>query len=57
MSTPNQQPKAECSAFCPECKRDLYYLEGVCYCKNAACGYKCDTCKQEKDALFFGESE
>ncbi|MDL2237693.1 hypothetical protein LJC56_07695 [Christensenellaceae bacterium OttesenSCG-928-K19] len=50
-------PKAECSAFCPKCKSDLYYLDGVCYCKNTNCDYMCDKCKKEKDKLFFADSE
>ncbi len=48
-------PKAECSAFCPRCNSDLYFLDGVCYCKNANCGYKCDNCKKQKDELFFSD--
>lgn len=46
-------PKTECSAFCPKCKSDLYFRDGVCYCKNADCDYKCDKCKREKDSLHF----
>ena len=53
----DQKPKAECSAFCPECGSDLFFLEGVCYCKNAKCSWKCGKCKEEKDELFFKDSE
>lgn len=49
--------KVDCSAFCPECGTDLYYIDGVCFCKNEDCAYKCDKCKKEKDELYFGENE
>ena len=47
------QMKAECSAFCPKCGADLYFLAGVCYCKNKECDYTCDKCKQESDKLHY----
>lgn len=49
--------KAECSAFCPICGSDLFFLKGVCYCKNEKCNYKCDQCKKESDKLHFSDEK
>ncbi len=57
ISKASTPPRSECSAFCPECGADLYFLDGVCYCKNKACAYKCDNCKQEKQKLFYSDEQ
>ena len=49
--------KKECSAFCPKCGADLYYLHGVCYCKNKECDYTCDKCEKEREKLHFADED
>ncbi len=55
MTQSTQPPKTECSAFCPKCKADLYFLDGICYCKNPECDYKCDKCRTERGHLYFSD--
>ncbi|MGF7057677.1 hypothetical protein [Brassicibacter mesophilus] len=37
-----------CTAFCPICGSDLYYLDGECYCKNKECSWSCGGCEKYK---------
>lgn len=57
MQQQQQPPKAECSAFCPKCNHDLYFLNGVCYCKNKDCNYQCDHCKRENAKLHYEDDD
>ncbi|MGF7059347.1 hypothetical protein [Brassicibacter mesophilus] len=34
-----------CTAFCPWCGADLYYLDGQCHCKNNECEWTCESCE------------
>lgn len=47
--------KKECSAFCPKCGSDLYFLHGICYCKSKNCDYQCNKCSIEKKKLSFSD--
>ncbi|WP_165000742.1 hypothetical protein [Xylanivirga thermophila] len=42
-----KQDKKHCTAFCPECGSDLYYLENQCICKNKNCNWTCSGCKED----------
>ena len=39
--------KVDCTAFCPKCGADLYYLGDECICKNKDCSWVCQECKEE----------
>lgn len=38
-----------CTAFCPKCGADLYFLDGECYCKDKECNWTCGGCNAAKD--------
>ncbi len=40
-----------CTAFCPVCGADLYYLDGECYCKNSDCSWSCGGCSRAKKLI------
>jgi len=37
-----------CTAFCPKCGSDLYYLDNECICKNKKCNWSCGGCSKMK---------
>ncbi|WP_352420786.1 hypothetical protein [Proteiniborus sp.] len=41
-----------CTAFCPLCGTDLYFLDGECYCKNSTCNWSCGGCARFKELIF-----
>lgn len=51
------EKKAECTAFCPQCGADLYFVGGMCYCKNRECDYTCDHCKREAAKLHYSDED
>jgi hypothetical protein len=46
-SLPDSRNKKTCSAFCPQCGADLYYLDSECICKNKECSWSCLNCHQD----------
>ena len=36
--------KEHCTAFCPKCGTDLYYIDSECVCKNKDCNWSCGGC-------------
>ncbi|MFP4661659.1 MAG: hypothetical protein ACLFPF_05670 [Halanaerobiales bacterium] len=43
----DEKGKKHCTAFCPECGSDLYFMNGECYCKTNGCAWhcNCENCK------------
>ena len=38
--------KAHCTAFCPKCGSDLYFIDKECMCKDKNCCWTCGGCKE-----------
>ncbi len=39
--------KIHCTAFCPKCGSDLYFVDKECICKKKGCNWHCGGCAED----------